>query len=192
MLCIYPVTRGIILTLTLLYLGLSVLTSVTNSFSWNHRWCTWIRKRFILSLAVYWWAMLVVHWRALNTVGMTLCAGLAFLCVFDFAETSIHIYMTQSKGLICVVLTFVCQPTPLDWCSERVVQTDFMDVHQFYFWIPVCTVWRAEESSNAFTHLVMHRRPLTAADAQILFYHPLPFTLRDSPIWLPFHVCFTR
>lgn len=44
-----------------------------------------------------------------------------------------------------------------------------MDVHQFYFWIPICTVWSAEEGGNAFTHLVMHRRPLTAAYTQIFF-----------------------
>ncbi len=107
---------------------------------------------------------------------MTLHAVLTFLCAFDFAETSIYIYMTQNEGLISalVVLTFVSEPTALDGCSLHVIQTDVMDVHQFYFWISICTVWRAEECSNAFTHLVMHRHPLTAAHAHIFF---LPHTL---------------
>ncbi len=102
--------------------------------------------------------------------------------MFDFAETSIYIYMTHNEGLISalVVLTFVSEPTALDGCSLHVTQTDVMDVHQFYFWIPVCTVWRAEESSNAFTHLVMHRRPLTAAHAHIFFFSSRAVAQSDS------------
>lgn len=88
--------------------------------------------------------------------------------VFDFAETSIYTFTWQRMKdwfLRLLFWPFVSEPTALDWCSRHVTRTDFMDVHQFYFWIPVC---RAVEGSNAFNHLAVHRRPVTAANTQMI------------------------
>lgn len=112
--------------------------------------------------------MLVVHWRALNTVGMTLCVlfwpFLLVACSTLQEQAFTFTWHTVKDWFPHLLFWPSCPNWPaLDWCSLHVIQTDFMDVHQFYFWIPICTVWRAEEGSNAFTHLVMCRRPLTAA-----------------------------
>lgn len=130
-----------------------------------------------MSLAVYWWAMLVVHWRALNTVGMTLYAVLTFHCVFRVAET--NIYTPWNEGLVSALVD--CVRLMLPSC-----QTDFMDIHQFYFWLPGCTVWRAEEGSNAFIHLVMHRHPDSRMHTDFFFPYALELSISRS-----FHLSFS-
>lgn len=110
----------------------------------------------------------------------TLCCSDLSLCVRDFAETSI--YMTQKEGLISALVDWA-------WLMFPSCCTDFMDIHKFYFWIPVCTVWRAEEGSNAFIHLVIAQ---TSFDTQISFSLMLSSSQSDShsisaslsnPIW---------
>ena len=112
--------------------------------------------------------MLVVHWRALNTVGMTLCVlfwpfflSRVRLC----GNKRLHLHDAQWRidfRTCCFDLRVQAGRRLIDAPVMSYRLTLWMFI-SFYFWIPICTVWRAEEGSNAFTHLVMCRRPLTAA-----------------------------
>lgn len=110
--------------------------------------------------------MLVVHWKALNTVAMTLGAVLTFLCVcrkhaFNMTHTTnwfLHLFWPSCLNQL------------------RLIDAAFMP-HWLTLWIFISFIFGAlfaqsgelmgVEGGDAFTHLLMHRRPLTAAYIQI-------------------------
>lgn len=121
----------------------------------------WIR--FALLLAVI-GGLLVVHWRALNTLAETLNHVVTFLCVCDFAERH-SIYMVQHEWLIDLstcLLWPVCPRLQVTDVPVHVIQPGVVDISQFYFWTYVCAV-----DGNALTHLVIHRELILQRGAHI-------------------------
>lgn len=86
---------------------------------------------------------------------MTLCAVLTFLCLQLFTST-VYVHTRPNEISISVLIDrprLMNPPRP----------TDFMEVHQFYFWMAASTGGPASEGTDAFIYLVLHQRPLIAA-----------------------------
>lgn len=120
--------------------------------------------------------MLVVHWRALNTVGIdSLCCSDLFFWVWTSVYMFTHRIFIHSFHLIAEVIDFC---SSLDWCALFVMQEQFMNVHRFYFWI---SVW-LKRAVNACAFLAI--RSVCARSFYRFLYLFSPSTLELS-VWLP-------